>query len=130
MACASGSREQPVAIEPAPAPKSSPDYSRSQLPRYSRQSRRAPRKTIIYSYECRTKSGALFYRHKPCPASIDRSGLVGGGRLAPRERVSGRRIPRLDACRGMRSAGREGREFDEATSTYDRNLGRDPCRRY
>jgi len=28
------------------------------------------------------------------------------------------------------SIGRAGHERDEIVSTYDRNLGRDPCRRY
>jgi hypothetical protein len=93
------------------------------------KARRQAREPAVYSYECRTQSGALFYRHERCPASIDRSGLIGGGRSAANEKVRTRRIPRLEACRGLRSVGRTGREFDEETSTYDKNLGRDPCRK-
>jgi hypothetical protein len=55
--------------------------------------------------------------------------LIGGGRSAMRETVQTRRIARVDACRGMRSVGRSGREFDDVTPTYDKNLGRDPCRK-
>ena len=130
--CKTGMSQHQVMIEPAPPISSSPDYGRHRQRERARarSSHRVPRKEIIYSFECRTKTGALFYRHSRCPASIDRSGLIGSGRRAPREAVSARRIPRLDACRGMRSVGRDGREFDDVPSTYDRNLGRDPCRRY
>ena len=130
--CASGLGEQHVTIAPAPPPASSPDYSRSSPHDafHKQRSMGSPRQKIVYSFECRTKSGALFYRHSGCPGSIDLSGLIGGGRHAQPERVSRRRITRLDACRGMRSAGRDGREFDEVPSTYERNLGRDPCRFY
>lgn len=130
--CASGLREQQLAIAPAPPPASSPDYSRQRAPDASpkRRSKGSSRQKLVYSFECRTKSGALFYRHSRCPASIDRSDSIGGRHSAARETVSGQRITRLDACRGMRSVGRDGREFDELPSTYERNLGNDPCRRY
>lgn len=130
--CKPGMREQQIMIEPAPPVSRSPDYGSSHPHGRSktRTPQQKPRAEVEYSYECRTQSGALFYRHSRCPASIDRSGLIGGRRGAPREAVSGRRIPRLEACRGMRSVGRDGREFDDVPSTYDRNLGRDPCRRY
>ncbi len=130
--CASGLREQQVAIAPAPPPAAPPDYSRPS-PRdssHKRSSKSSSRREAVYSFECHTQAGALFYRHNRCPASIDRSGLIGGRRGASREAVSARRVPRLEACRGMRSAGRDGREFDDVPSTYDRNLGRDPCRRF
>ena len=130
--CATGQREQQVVIAPAPPSVESLENSKPVRGENSpRQSAKAPaRQAVIYSYECRTDSGALFFRHDHCPGSIDRSGLIGGRRSAAREKVRGTRIPRLDACRGMRSVGRDGREFDDAPSTYDRNLGRDPCRRY
>ena len=130
--CATGQREQPVAIAPAPPSAPSPNYSKPDRDESSPQprSKAGARQAIVYSFECRTGSGALFYRHDHCPASIDRSGLIGGRRSATREKVRATRIPRLDACRGMRTVGRDGREFDDAPSTYDRNLGRDPCRRY
>ncbi len=130
--CATGQREQPVAIVPAPPSAPSLEYSKPDRGENSRppRAKAAVRQAIVYSFECRTESGALFYRHDHCPGSIDRSGLIGGRHSAAREKVRGTRIPRLDACRGMRSVGRDGREFDDAPSTYDRNLGRDPCRRY
>ena len=129
VACATGMRERLIEIEPAPPASTAP------IPRVPRPSRTAPpppspRAAIVHSFECRTHSGALFYRHDRCPSSIDRSGQIGGRRAASRESVSARRIPRLDACRGMRSVGRDGREFDDVPSTYERNLGRDPCRKY
>ena len=42
-------------------------------------------------------------------------------------------LPRGEACRRMAAAGsigRAGHARDESVSTYDRNLGRDPCRYY
>jgi hypothetical protein len=130
--CKPGLRETQVAIDPPPPASASPDYARASQRSAARprSSRSASRQPVVYSFECRTRSGVLFYRHDRCPASIDRSGLTGGRRSGSREAVSARRIPRLQACRGMRSAGRDGREFDDAPSTYERNLGRDPCRRY
>ena len=130
--CASGLREQEIAIAPAPPPTSSPDYARPSPRDLSRERRiqSQPRQKVVYSYECRTQSGALFYRHNRCPASIDRSGLIGGRRSAAREAVSAHQIPRVEACRSMRSMGHDGHEFDEVPSTYERNLGRDPCRKY
>ncbi len=132
--CATGQREQHVAIAPAPpsAPSPTPEHSKPDRGEnlHQQHEKASARQAIVYSYECRTGSGALFYRHEHCPGSIDRSGLIGGRRSAAREKVHGTRIPRLDACRGMRSVARDGREFDDAPSTYDRNLGRDPCRRY
>jgi len=40
-------------------------------------------------------------------------------------------VPRDEACQRIHSAGaigRAGHQHDEDVSTYDRNLGRDPCR--
>ncbi len=130
--CQSGKREKQIEIQPAPARSVPTAHASPPRPRKTRPSasRPAPRAAIVYSFECRTHGGALFYRHDRCPASIDRSGLIGGRHGAAREAVSGQRIPRSDACRRLRSVGRDGREFDEVPSTYERNLGRDPCRRY
>jgi len=132
VACKPGSREQVIAIAPAPPPSASPEYSRPTQGEGNtgRAARSTPRQAVIQSYECRTRSGALFYRHDRCPASIDRRSSNGGPRSGARESVQARRMSRLEACRGMRSVGRDGREFDDVVSTYDRNLGRDPCRRY
>lgn len=130
--CRSGVHEKQIEIKPAPArsattANASPSRARQARPLLSRPARRS---AVVYSFECRTQSGVLFYRHSRCPASIDRSGAIGGRHSAAREAVSGQRIPRLEACHGLRSVGRDGREFDEVPTTYDRNLGRDPCRKY
>jgi hypothetical protein len=45
--------------------------------------------------------------------------------------VSSSRIPRDEACREIHTAGsigRAGHQHDENVSTYEHNLGRDPCR--
>lgn len=132
MSCGAGMREQLLEIEAAPPLPASPSHPAARAPRPAppRAVRAAPRVAPVLSFECRTRNGALFYRHDRCPSSIDRSGQIGGRHGASREQVSARRIPRLDACRGMRSVARNGREFDDVPSTYERNLGRDPCRKY
>lgn len=130
--CDPALREQKVTIASAPPADSSPEYATPDRRENSRQRRakRSAPQAIDYSFECRTESGAVFYRHARCPGSIDRSGSIGGRRGVSHEKVQARRIPRHDACHDMRSVGRDGREFDDVPSTYDRNLGRDPCRRY
>ena len=90
---------------------------------------------VVLSHECRSRDGAVFYRHDRCPASIPANALRGTpprGRGAATVPVSGRTLPRREACQRMRasSAGRQGSEHDERVSSYERNLGRDPCRRY
>lgn len=132
MSCGAGMREQLIEIEapPPPPPRTSHSDTRARRAAPPRAARAAPRAAPVLSYECRTRSGVLFYRHDRCPPSIDRSGQIGGRHGGSREQVSAQRIPRLDACRGMRSVARDGREFDDVPSTYERNLGRDPCRKY
>ncbi len=97
----------------------------------SRRTTQAP--VPVYSFECRSRSGAVFYRHAACPATVPMTGAsrkAGSRSRAETESVSARRVPRVEACRGLRSVARHGREHDEVVSTYERNLGRDPCRRY
>lgn len=90
---------------------------------------------VLLSHECRSRDGALFYRHDRCPSSVPASGR-GGNRARGLDNatvpVSGRTLPRREACKRMRasSAGRQGSEHDERVGTYERNLGRDLCRRY
>lgn len=126
-------------VEPAAvvAPKTSVTTPRaSSVPvRAARRGVRHAAPPVLLSHECRSRDGALFYRHDRCPASIPASGPGGnrsrglGNATVP---VSGRTLPRRDACKRMRasSAGRQGSEHDERVGTYERNLGRDPCRRY
>lgn len=90
------------------------------------------------SWECRLGNGEVFYQHAPCPAgayashseshSPTRGRRRGADRLTP---VSSKPISRADACRRIHApsaSSRPGHERDEDVSTYERNLGRDPCR--
>jgi len=93
------------------------------------------------AYECHVSDGRLFYRLGNCPHSIP--GAIDGAQKPPRGKsgnshssggsaqVTSRRIPREDACHEIHRAGaigRNGHEFDEHVSTYEHNLGHDPCK--
>jgi hypothetical protein len=91
------------------------------------------------SYECRVSDGEVFYRHSPCPHSVSADAAGGGknrsrsGSQSPSQKltVSARAVPREEACAQLHRAGaigRAGHAHDEDVTTYDRNLGRDPCR--
>ena len=80
------------------------------------------------SFECRTSTGMVFYRHTRCPASLV-DGTDGNGR-SRRVTVSSQGVERREACRRMRNGARNGNQLDEKVSTYERNLGRDTCRNY
>jgi hypothetical protein len=104
-----------------------------------RRSRKQP-----MSWECRAADGEVFYRHARCPSAVPGDGVV-RSRYAEmmasqhtrsrhdawgRVRVHGKKIPRAEACRRIRSpsaAGRDGHQRDETVSTYDRLTGHDPC---
>jgi len=104
------------------------------------------RESTAQSWECRAVDGQVFYRHSGCPRTIaasdasttmrgvhhGKSSVKGGGVAAARTvSVHGVRIPREQACAQMRRAGalgRSGHAHDEDVTTYDKNLGRDPCR--
>jgi hypothetical protein len=133
-ACAPGQREQRVAIEPQRvstlASAASQASEKTRAPAASRRSTRtAPAEPP--SFECRSADGALFYRHSGCPKSIPRrAGMRSASdKGVGTDPVKATRISRHDACRRIGSFGRDGREHDEAVSTYERNAGRDPCRR-
>lgn len=117
-----------VAVTPNETPKAAKPRAAMTT---SRRATKAP--VPVYSFECRSRSGAVFYRHAACPATVPMTGAprkVGSRSRDETESVSARRVPRVEACRGLRSVARHGREHDEVISTYERNLGRDPCRRY
>lgn len=90
------------------------------------------------SWECRASNGEIFYQHGPCPAAVigsveQRTSATRGRRRSDAQSVpvAGRPIARADACRRIHAASasdRAGHERDEDVSTYERNLGRDPCR--
>jgi uncharacterized protein DUF4124 len=138
QACSSLQESVAVTIAPAPAYAESPKYavakSPADLPRTSRESHVASR-THDVSYECRVSDGEIFYRHSPCPHSLngDKNAHKGKGRGRGGESltVSSTVISRAEACVQIHRAGaigRAGREHDEDISTYERDLGKDPCR--
>lgn len=143
-ACAAGERQTEVALDPPPAAApaltherahDTRERSRAREPAHAdRRSRGTDTRTVM-SWECRA-DGEVFYRHGGCPKSIGAShgatpGSRRGGKGAPAVTVTASPLPRAEACRRLAHAGgRSGREHDETVSTYERNAGRDPCRRY
>jgi hypothetical protein len=133
--CAMTSVQTMVDIAPAPAYVPPPQYvvglrTQRESTRNVRIAR--PLRRQAMSWECRSSDGRVFYRHNGCPRSIAASGSAGGrrSRSASSVSVSGHPVPREEACAQMHRAGaigRGGHEFDEHVSTYDRNLGHDPC---
>lgn len=148
--CADARTGSVVEILPAPAPSPSPDYGRASREvvgrahgaSSARAGAKAPRGAV--SYACHASNGELFYRHGSCPMQITAHDGTGGGSHAPVGKSRGRAgkttqsvgvtaeaLPRPEVCRKLASAGsigRAGHEHDESVSTYERNLGRDPCR--
>lgn len=137
--CAARQSQSEVEIAPAPAYAPPPKYAvQSHASRANfRPVRSQPRSGYHdTAYECRASDGRVFYRLGSCPRAL---ASEGGGASHGRGRsrsggnsvsVSGRPIPREEACMQMRRAGaigRGGHEHDEQISTYDKNLGRDPC---
>ncbi len=151
--CAGGSNGAPVALRPEPvaaapatvaSPANAPSRSaatRARAPKMPRP--RTPRETVVTvapdaSWECRAANGDVFYQYSPCPTAvageIEIRHEATRGRSAGRSAtvaVSGRSIARTEACRRIHApsaSDRSGHERDEDVSTYERNLGRDPCR--
>lgn len=118
--------------------------ARTAMPRVSARhaGARAPE---ALSYECRADNGELFYRHSGCPKSItvsapqsstpQKTTKRGRGKSERSEtsvHVSAVPLTRSEACKRVAaggSIGRAGHAHDESVSTYERNAGRDPCRR-
>jgi hypothetical protein len=142
-ACESASAASAVALPPMPAYAPSPEYaverdapsraaSRAQG---AKNARGEPRTSSEHSYECRTSDGQVFYRHSSCPhsvAAVDKQiSSRSRGAAAKSVAVTQVRVSREEACYELRragAAGRSGRGHDQDVSTYDKNLGRDPCR--
>lgn len=85
------------------------------------------------SFKCLTADGKVFYRHDACPAATPvtvvsnvqtRRGIrqVKTVDYAP---VSSAPVSQEEACRLIRKGSSP---MDEKYSSYERNLGRDPCR--
>jgi Domain of unknown function (DUF4124) len=140
--CATDQTAREIEIAPAPAFSPPPQYAidppqkpTSHEPRTVRHERREKEPT---AFECRASDGQVFYRHSGCPHSVAGDAPSSGNGKHGSDRdmnkpvsVSGRRVPLDEACRQMHTAGaigRSGHAHDETASTYDRNLGRDPCR--
>jgi hypothetical protein len=143
--CADGQQAKVIEIAPAPAYAPSPhyavDHGETTGPARSATRSRAERhESVPVSYECRAADGQLFYRHGSCPHSIAAvnarsagasrhgKGVARGSGAAVS--VSAQRIAREDACHEIQragSAGRAGHEHDEVVSSYEHNLGHDPC---
>jgi hypothetical protein len=140
---ASRQRQSVIDIAPPPPLAPAPHYV---LARQDEQAARplrgarehAPREM---AYECRVSDGRIFYRLGTCPHSLgadagagskSKRGKGGGTRGAGAAvHVASRQIPREQACHEIHRAGaigRDGHEFDERVSTYERDLGHDPCR--
>ena len=144
-ACGAQQQEREMQFVPAPPVQPSPQYALAhdnapaQMPRTARAGgrRRLWSQEEEKSFECRVSNGDVFYRHNACPHSI-KAPVSGnghkspsGGNAAATLSVSSRPVARSEACAQMRRAGavgRNGHEHDEDVSTYDRNLGHDPCR--
>jgi len=145
-ACGAQQLENELRIDPAPPVQPSPQYflahdatqprsTPSPLPRAGGR-RRMWTQDEEKSFECRASNGDVFYRHNACPHSIKAPASGNGhkgasGGVAATLAVSSRPVARSEACAQMRRAGavgRNGHEHDEDVSTYERNLGHDPCR--
>jgi len=117
--------------------------ARDQRLLHAPQSRAKRAEPHAASFECRSADGQVFFRHGGCPHSVPASpGAAASQRPAGSTKtgatksggsvsVSSRRIDRDEACRQIHRAGaigRAGHEHDDDVGTYERNLGRDPCR--
>lgn len=139
--CATGREETTLQLDPAPPRAASPGYALPAAPARNARSRDVRRNArsdaAEISYECRAANGDVFYRHAACPHTIAGtvtgagSGAHSGAGAAQKLAVSARAVSRAEACAQIHrpgAIGRHGREHDDDVSTYDRNLGRDPCK--
>jgi hypothetical protein len=136
-------RSSVVEVAPAPAYAKSPEYAvephpvdnksvRSERNVASRRSELAAAPQAM-SYECRSTDGQVFYRHSACPRTVAAKGeLASKGRASAKTvPVHSTRVSREEACMQMRRAGASGRSghmHDDDISTYEKDLGHDPCR--
>jgi hypothetical protein len=144
LPCAEDRHERRIELDPAPAWAPSPEYALDRAePKRAPQSRAIRAEAQAASFECRSADGQVFFRHGGCPHSVPASpGAAASQRPAGSTKtgatksggsvsVSSRRIDRDEACRQIHRAGaigRAGHEHDDDVGTYERNLGRDPCR--
>lgn len=141
--CAAHLSSRVMALRPQPAAAA----TASTAPTPARPARPKPPKTRqlrqeaalpAQSWQCRISNGEVFYQHSPCPDRVTASAERRDGATRGRSRaapaalaVSARPLPRDEACRLIHApsaSDRSGHERDEDVGTYERNLGRDPCR--
>ncbi len=133
-ACAPAQHASEIELAPVPAAAPSPQYALDPIramPARSRVLRSAHTKTEMAN-ECHTGNGGVFYRLGKCPHSIaEKTDDHRGKTTTHSVSVSSRPVTRAMACSEMGragAAGRKGHDYDETISTYDRNLGNDPCK--
>jgi len=137
--CRPSQQTRVVDVAPAPSYSPSPQYAVAPASPHAGHGesppgrRREPAQPAAHSFECRSADGQVFYRHAACPHSIAaKDDHFGRGGAAPKKvEVHAVRVSRDEACAQMRRAGavgRSGHANDEVVSSYDKNLGRDPCR--
>ncbi len=128
-------------VSQAPAaPAASPPGSR-QMPHQSSNPAALVREEP-QSFRCVASNGAVFYRHDRCPSTVDHKTFHSahydrstGNQVVTStptySTVTTEKVSRKEACREMgtiANRSRRDRNRDGAASTYERNLGRDPCR--
>jgi hypothetical protein len=143
LPCAADRHERMIELEAAPAYAPSPEYAFDrETPKHTTTTHAARSAAHTNSFECRSADGQVFFRHGGCPHSVpagsgaaspprNGSSAHGSAKGAGSVSVSARRIDRDEACRQIHRAGsigRAGHQHDEDVGTYERNLGRDPCR--
>lgn len=141
-ACGPGRSERRIAIDPRPSVVVAPDYAVAAPAKGAAHEHAARTVARTHdgderSYECRTSDGEVFYRHSGCPHSLPTPPASGNGHgtksggAKTHVAVSARAVPRSEACAAIHRAGaigRNGHAHDEDVSTYERDLGRDPCK--
>jgi hypothetical protein len=130
--CVEAARAETLVLPSAPPLAASPRYAVQEADSSGRRGEvvRPPSGTA-HAFECRTADGARFYRFGGCPATMPDAGAPSGHRGRGGSRVSARRVPLATACAEIHRAGaigRRGHEHDEVVSSYEHNLGHDPCR--
>lgn len=148
QACSAGQQTRVVTVASAPVYASSTKYAataddQSRSGNSTSGKRGVPRKEAgshsraaatpaVHSYECRSSDGQVFYRHTACPHTVEaKDDHFGTGRGAQKKvEVHSVRVSREEACMQMQRAGSRGRSGhvnDEVASSYEKNLGHDPC---
>jgi hypothetical protein len=87
------------------------------------------------SFKCLTADGKVFYRHDACPAAspvvvvtdVQTRRGIRQVKTVDYVPVSSAPVSQEEACREIRKTSRSSK-MDQKYSSYDRNLGRDPCR--